>query len=177
MKQTPSKPLPLRDELSTDRPCALHCVRPVSHPWGADWQKLEDTGVFATLPGEAERVEAAANGVPAEQAEQAPAATAPATALAPAPAPTLAQLRAAEAPIWGDIGRQGGDNTEPGKTTVTTWFSKARAEEDEAQGTQAMRSADASAPAMRARRDNKGGQEDEAWSREAAKVAEEADFR
>ena len=91
---------------------------------GADWQKLEDTGVFATLPGEAERVQTAANGVPAEQAEPAPAATAPAattpaTALAPAPAPTLAQLRAAEAPIWGDIGRQGGDNTEPGKTTVT----------------------------------------------------------
>ena len=136
---------------------------------GADWQKLEDTGVFATLPGEAERlgVAAAANGVPAEQAEQAPASAAPVPAPAPAPAPpTLAQLRTAEAPVWGDIGRQGGDNTEPGKTTVTTWFSKARAEEDEAQSDQAARP-----------RRSSGGQEDEAWAREAAKVAEEAGFR
>ena len=134
---------------------------------GADWQKLEDTGVFATLPGEAERVEAAANRVPAEQAEQAPASAAPVPAPAPAPAPpTLAQLRTAEAPVWGDIGRQGGDNTEPGKTTVTTWFSKARAEEDEAQSDQAARP-----------RRSSGGQEDEAWAREAAKVAEEAGFR
>ena len=154
----------------------FHCASTRLPPLGADWQKLEDTGVFATLPGEAERVEAAANGVPAEQAEQAPATTAPATALAPAPAPTLAQLRAAEAPIWGDIGRQGGDNTEPGKTTATTWFSKARAEEDEAQGTHASALAMEASQAARARRSN-GGQEDEAWSREAAKVAEEADFR
>ena len=157
----------------------FHCASTRLPPLGPDWQKLEETGVFATLPGEAERVAAAASGVPAEQAEPAPAATAPAatapaTALAPAPAPTLAQLRAAEAPIWGDIGRQGGDNTEPGKTTVTTWFSKARAEEDEAQGTQASALAEAS-QAVRARRSN--GEREEAWSREAAKVAEEADFR
>ena len=54
------------------------------------------------------------------------------------------------------------------------WFSKARAEEDEAQGTQAPDFVEAS-QAVRARRSN--GEREEAWSREAAKVAEEADFR